>query len=119
MILMCGNCHLCCELQDLVVNVHSSEAPKLDIYFTKLTEPNIKKNQDGSCVYLGSNGCTIYNERPNVCQTFTCERFLNPDHTHYNQATIDKTLNPLRKAAKLMLQRHKQSIAQRFNNALK
>jgi Fe-S-cluster containining protein len=29
---------------------------------------------EGSCVYLGASGCTIYDRRPLLCRTFDCRK---------------------------------------------
>jgi Fe-S-cluster containining protein len=30
----------------------------------------LKKREDGACVYLGPDGCGVYERRPKVCQDF-------------------------------------------------
>lgn len=32
----------------------------------------LRHNEDGSCVYLGLLGCTIYDRRPAMCRVFDC-----------------------------------------------
>lgn len=35
----------------------------------------IKLNKDGSCHYLGPDGCTIHDRAPAICRVFDCRRF--------------------------------------------
>jgi Fe-S-cluster containining protein len=32
----------------------------------------LKSKPDGSCVYLGDQGCSIYERRPQMCRAFDC-----------------------------------------------
>lgn len=32
----------------------------------------LKKNEDGSCIYLKDNKCSIHSIRPNACRDFFC-----------------------------------------------
>jgi len=32
----------------------------------------LKQNEDGSCIYLESNKCSIHENRPEVCRDFYC-----------------------------------------------
>ena len=39
-----------------------------DPVFALATDPS------GQCVYLGENGCTIYDQRPVLCRSFDCRK---------------------------------------------
>src|SRR4029077_2894926 len=32
----------------------------------------LKRRQDGACIHLGDNGCTVYGHRPTVCRVYDC-----------------------------------------------
>jgi Fe-S-cluster containining protein len=118
--LRCGDCCLCCALEDLIVNVHYSEAPDLDIYFGGNGTAYIRKDEDGRCVYLKDGRCSIYERRPDVCRTFTCERFATKqEQAMHNVTTLEKTIYPLARAAARMRRRTRQSLARRFNDLMK
>lgn len=34
--------------------------------------PRLKSRPGGGCIYLGDDGCTIHDRRPQVCRTFDC-----------------------------------------------
>ncbi len=36
----------------------------------------LAKKENDDCVYLGPNGCTIYERRPIVCRSFDCRDYL-------------------------------------------
>ena len=39
---------------------------------TGLRDRILKHKPDGSCIYLGDNGCTIHDRAPVVCREFDC-----------------------------------------------
>lgn len=117
--LYCGSCRLCCQLSDLTVNLELFEEMQYDQRYKAKDTIYISKNDDGVCVYLGAEGCTIYDSRPTCCVTFTCTRFLRPEWDRHNTTTRARTIKPLRKAALQLIGRHKQSAARRFNKILK
>lgn len=82
MINKCTQCGLCCRL--FLVNL-AEEEYKSGIYRTQFEEfgliddfhkaivcgANIlKQKEDGSCIYLTANKCSIHNIRPQVCREF-------------------------------------------------
>jgi Fe-S-cluster containining protein len=36
----------------------------------------LELTDDGACVYLGPDGCTIHDRAPIICRTFDCRRFV-------------------------------------------
>jgi Fe-S-cluster containining protein len=109
---------LCCSLSHLTINLHHTEAPDFEVYFSNGTA-YIKKGEDGACIYLRNGRCSIYERRPDVCRTFTCERFLEPENQQYDEATLNATVYPLVRAAMALQQRTRQSLARRFNDLLR
>jgi len=80
----CSQCGLCCRL--FLINL-SKEEYKSGKYKTQLEEfglidnfksastcgANIlKQKEDGSCVYLKDNKCSIHKIRPQACRDFFC-----------------------------------------------
>lgn len=78
----CAGCTACCR-HDAVLLVEGDD-PALypeaqEIPFNLLTgEPGlmIPHKADGSCIYLGERGCTVYDHRPVMCRVFSCVGFV-------------------------------------------
>lgn len=72
--LECGSCIQCCEWGDDTA-IHpllsSTEADELQHEVIK-GQLRLAANPDGDCVYLLSDGCSIYNRRPDQCKRFDC-----------------------------------------------
>jgi hypothetical protein len=56
---VCGDCSLCCKLLEI------EELGKPEGQWCRHCRP-------------GAGGCTVYEERPRACQTFSCRWLLNP-----------------------------------------
>lgn len=69
----CDGCRLCCEAGDLVLDPNDD----LTKYKHNLKEgkPVVARKDNGECVYLADNGCSIYDDRPLACQAFDCRKF--------------------------------------------
>lgn len=80
--LVCGDCTVCCQWggDDLIrPELDAGEALLLKgEQVTRIdgTQVNtvtvLAMNEVGACVYLGDEGCTIYKDRPFICQIFDC-----------------------------------------------
>ncbi len=80
----CNACGLCCRL--FYINLSKAEyesgryktileehGPIENFKLAKESGANLlAKNQDGSCVYLKDNKCSIHETRPKVCGEFFC-----------------------------------------------
>lgn len=80
----CISCGLCCKL--FLINLTESEYKSgfykaqfeefgiiADFEEAELTAANIlSQKDDGSCVYLEDNKCSIHNNKPKSCKTFFC-----------------------------------------------
>lgn len=67
----CNGCKLCCEQGEVALQPSDDRS----LYQTHVIAGAvcIKRNADtGACIYLGENGCEIYDHRPNVCRNFDC-----------------------------------------------
>lgn len=70
----CNGCRACCIGWD--VNLQPSD--DRDQY--DHVDGVLAKKPDGSCVYLGPQGCTIHERAPYVCQRFDCRVFYLRSH---------------------------------------
>jgi Fe-S-cluster containining protein len=70
----CGSCHACCHQIAVLTENDDPFKYRTEILTTVQGERIriLKRNEDGSCTYLGSDGCTIYGEHPEVCRSFHC-----------------------------------------------
>jgi hypothetical protein len=107
----CGSCTLCCRT--LIVPLAQEEFEQFkwgwvtDVKTGERMGRALLRNPDGSCVYLGDQGCTIHGRAPHVCQRFDCrELFLKSDRAGRRQmiksgklpkALFDKGREMLRK----------------------
>jgi len=70
----CGTCTLCCYGQDVVLL--AGDDATLDAVPANIIGVGrvrvLRRRSDGACVYLGPDGCTIYERRPHVCRIFDC-----------------------------------------------
>jgi len=79
----CGTCTLCCRT--LIVPLAQEEYEQYD--WAWVVKPDgtrlgraLRRQPDGSCVYLETGGCSIHGRAPHVCQRFDCrELFLKSD----------------------------------------
>lgn len=64
-------------------------ARHLELSTTAFTEtylengPYLSHNEDGSCVFLGRDGCTVHAARPLVCRLYPLARYITPDQKEY------------------------------------
>lgn len=78
----CAGCTACCRCEAVLLVKGDNPAlyPEAkEIPFNPLTGgPGhiIPHKADGSCIYLGDLGCTIYDRRPVMCRVFSCAGFV-------------------------------------------
>lgn len=74
----CGGCTLCCR--DEVIYLFPERGDDWSKYQTRpMYNPllghqgiALQQRPDGSCVYLGEGGCTIWADRPIICRSYSC-----------------------------------------------
>lgn len=70
----CSGCTSCCYHKD--IGVKPDEVSKYEVEpstnVNNKTGWSLKHKDDGSCVYLGEKGCTIYDSRPSICWKYDC-----------------------------------------------
>jgi hypothetical protein len=77
----CHGCTECCKSNQILF-LQPEQGDDVESYrFRALTDPATGKtlfalaaDEDGSCVYLGAAGCTIYDRRPILCRSFDCRK---------------------------------------------
>jgi hypothetical protein len=74
----CGECTKCCE-GSLLLTVRGKSV-----------------NKSNPCHFLSTlnkcGGCTIYEERPEVCKTFKCEWLVNPEIPEWMKPSLVNTI---------------------------
>lgn len=74
----CGTCNGCCRNELIVLHPEDGDIPALYTTIrvrqplTGLMVDAIPLKDDGACIYLGAEGCTIHARRPAVCRAFDC-----------------------------------------------
>lgn len=82
----CGTCHLCCRLMTPVLPEKGDDPNMYQtaMCFTSGKAPYmiLDRHENGDCVYLGGDGCTIHDRAPWTCRDFDCRIvFMNSDRT--------------------------------------
>jgi Fe-S-cluster containining protein len=71
----CNGCTACCHHGRVDV-VTALEAPEhlahLDLEPDDLGDMKLRRKEDGSCIHLGEQGCTVYEHRPLACRVYDC-----------------------------------------------
>lgn len=72
----CDGCTICCrkELVLLTANDDPMAFTTVEVInpLNGQTAHAIPLKADGACHYLGDQGCTIYERRPEICRAFSC-----------------------------------------------
>lgn len=72
----CGGCVECCR--NSVIPLHpTDDSTRYDCYLTHFQGKDrlvLRQRENGDCVYLGENGCTIHDRAPLACRLFDCRR---------------------------------------------
>jgi uncharacterized protein len=75
----CNGCTECCRSNQGLV-LHPDQGDDVESYRYQVLPDRatgdpvfvLAADENGRCVYLGENGCTIYNRRPLLCRSFDC-----------------------------------------------
>lgn len=66
----CGKCSACCHTS---VPIEPHDDPRLTEFIEYTSGyKRTKTKRNGDCIYLGPNGCTVYEYRPEICREFDC-----------------------------------------------
>jgi Fe-S-cluster containining protein len=76
----CDGCRACCQHELVVLFPEDGDDPAR---FEHIALPSthgpvliLKQKDNGDCVYLGPDGCTIYGRAPVVCRKFDCRAYF-------------------------------------------
>jgi len=75
----CNGCKLCCR-KELILILPGESSPLWqteEITINPLRGDKatvLKHKQNGDCVHLGDNGCTIHGHAPHMCREYDCRR---------------------------------------------
>lgn len=87
----CGACRQCCQGNSIVIllpdegdDVESYEHEVIELEASRLGPLDhlagrgaiLKSKENGDCVYLGPEGCTIRDRAPVICRAFDCRLLL-------------------------------------------
>jgi uncharacterized cysteine cluster protein YcgN (CxxCxxCC family) len=72
----CNGCRACCYYNAVNVDPNNEPPERLEHLQLRWNEEQqcweIPKREDGACIYLGPNGCTVYEHRPTACRYYDC-----------------------------------------------
>jgi len=81
----CSQCGVCCKLFWINLTEEEYRSGKYKTYFEMFGFVDdfeeavrdganlLAKNDDGSCIYLKDNKCSIHKDKPKACQKFFCK----------------------------------------------
>jgi len=73
----CGTCTACCEGPGrYLILDDKDDASQYETYTREDGKVCVAKKANDDCVYLGPNGCSIYERRPIVCREFDCRDWI-------------------------------------------
>lgn len=76
----CGECRQCCYHHCVDVDPGVESAEDL-AHLSLVPHPKaqggfaLAKGEDGACIHLGPDGCTVYEHRPRACRYYDCRAF--------------------------------------------
>lgn len=80
----CNQCGECCKLFFINLDENEYKSGKFETIFNDISSIEdfsdavacganfLAKNEDGDCIYLENNSCSIHTRRPQVCREFFC-----------------------------------------------
>lgn len=93
-IVPCGDCRLCCQQERIALLPEAGDDPSkyrsvpMPHPFTGQAGHRVETDEHGDCVYLGCNGCSIYDRAPAICRYYDCRRdfAITPRHERRRRA---------------------------------
>src|SRR5205823_2577695 len=70
----CNGCRMCCYHPRVELEPEEN-VTHLDVETHADGSRTLRRREDGSCVHLGPEGCTVYAHRPRGCRTYDCRLF--------------------------------------------
>jgi uncharacterized protein len=90
----CNKCMSCCHDAHITLDPHeiarlarNQRLTTAEFSARFLTEGGIvlRNREDTSCVLLGADGCTVYDDRPQICRTYPLKRLRGRDRDIFSQ----------------------------------
>jgi Fe-S-cluster containining protein len=88
----CNKCMSCCHRAQIALDPYEIARLALNQRLTTtefiarfLTEGVLRNREDTSCVMLGADGCTVYDDRPLICRTYPLNRLRSHDRDSFSQ----------------------------------
>ena len=69
----CNGCTACCHNDVIILTEGDRTDYETTIWHGKTV---LKQRENGDCVYLGSEGCTIHDSAPIKCKSFDCKTLI-------------------------------------------
>lgn len=76
----CGTCIVCCRWgNDIAIRpvLTSEEVKRFKCVSSQMGGFVLAATEEGNCIYVGPNGCTIYKDRPRQCRLFDCRQLYS------------------------------------------
>jgi hypothetical protein len=68
----CNGCTICCKCDAVGLYPQEEAMFQHEPHAYAAGEKMVAHRENGDCVYLGENGCTIHGNKPIKCQTMDC-----------------------------------------------
>lgn len=73
----CGSCRACCHSLIVLMPERGDDVSRYQTQQLSNGMLALATKEDGSCVYLGEDGCTIHPDHPAICKAFDCAGFYD------------------------------------------
>jgi hypothetical protein len=76
--LVCGGCTCCCRGPDRKLALHADDDPsEYRLEFDEEGGPYLENQENGDCVYVTAEGCSIHERRPLACRRYDCRLLID------------------------------------------
>jgi uncharacterized protein len=93
----CNGCRVCCQRELVVLFPEKGDDPARLEHVALPSEFGpilvLKHKDDGDCVYLGADGCTIHDRAPAVCRSFDCRAYFLSMNRHERRLHEKRSVN--------------------------
>lgn len=104
----CNGCTLCCEGDAIrIMPYEDSKKWKTQPHPVFPGELMLAHNEQGDCIYLTNDGCSVHDDKPELCRTMDCR--VIPARVPYAVAKKKPHLLKVWKKGKQLLQQWKRS----------
>jgi Fe-S-cluster containining protein len=92
-VVACNGCTICCRSGELILIMEEDGDYPYDTREIVVGERSftaLAVKEDGSCVYVTSDGCAIHRNAPLTCQVFDCGAFYASKTRHQRRAFVSQ-----------------------------